>query len=125
MNDYDYSTAADYARASGYHRTTIVKWIKLGKIAAVNKTVKSKKKNRNKHWKIAHKSIMFPVKKPHHNQGRSWSSAEKYILKNNLHLQVAELEKIIHRSRNAIKIMKCRIKKNSFLRAENLQHYVI
>lgn len=115
-NNYDYSTAADYARLIGYHRTTIVKWIKDGKLSVVNKTVKSKKKNYNMHWKITNKSFqpctISKHKKPYPKHYKHWSKEEIYILKNNLDKPASVLTEMLKRNENSIRIAKCRIKKD-------------
>ena len=111
INPYAYSSAADYARLSGYDRSTIYDWIRQGKISVRNKTYKSKKKNRNCKWKISHYEMMRPKIKENPKWKTTWKPYEVKILKDNMNLDIDTLSRMIGRTKNAVKIKKCRLKR--------------
>lgn len=112
-NKYSYSTAADYARMTGFHRTTIVEWIKAGKLGVFNQ----KNKKPNAHWKICQKDMKRKVvvalksQKPYPKHGKSYSDTELYVLMNNQHLPAKTIAKMIGRNERSVRIKLCRMQK--------------
>lgn len=98
-----YNTPADLARQTGYNRTTIVEWIKKGK-------VKGHKSKKSKNWRIR-LSEFSRVKPKCAKHGKTWSKIEIYILENNTHLNVNTLAKMLGRTPKAVACKKCRLKK--------------
>ena len=115
MNRYDYSTAADYARLTGFDRTTIAAWIKAGKIGARGRHKKTKPKN--SHYKISEcefrpgRIAAAKAKKPYPKHGKTYSAAELHVLQNNEHLSAHTIAFMIGRNENSVRIKRCRMRR--------------
>ena len=114
MNNYDYSTAADYARITGYHRTTIVERIKCGEISVVNKC--GKKENPKRRWRISHKAMRrAQPEKPYPKHYARWTATEDYVLINNYGKPICILAEMLGRNANSVRIRLCRLRKDRIL----------
>ena len=108
--DRTYCTAADFARETGYDRTTIAKWIKAGKLRGF------KRRNKRGHHRIPFKYLtpryIDKNKKANPRSDKSWSDVELYQLRINIDKDLDTLCILLQgRSRNAIKVKRCRIKR--------------
>lgn len=104
--DSNYETLADYARLIGVDRTTILYWVRKGKI----KSQKDKHAPANKRHRLS--KTLFTVnvekfKKPYPKYSTTWSDAEIYTL-NNWTGTDEQLAKRLGRSVNAVRIKRYR-----------------
>ncbi len=112
-NRYSHSTAADLARMTGYHRTTIVEWIRAGKVGAWGKATKSP----NCHYKIYDKEFRprnverLKGGKPYPKHSKTYSNAEMYIMRNCAQLPARVVARMIGRSANAVRVKRCLMRK--------------
>lgn len=102
------NTAQDLARAVGVHRTTVVDWIKKGRITAM-----PHKKGRR--WYISERRFrqahIERLKKPYPKYSKSYSQAEIATLLAFPDKSDAVLAKMLGRSENAIHIKRWRLRK--------------
>ena len=117
MNRYDYSTAADYARLVGYDRTTVMDWIRAGKIKAFSRVGKPK----NSHYRICDyefapkKIAQIRAQKPYLKYKKPYSNTEKYIIQNNDHLTAKQIAKMINRNPNSVRVKRSRMRREGRL----------
>jgi len=105
--DRSYCTAADLARETGYHRTTVAAWIKAGKVKSV------KKEKANSHYRIYlkyfKKGFIGSLRKADMKHGKWWTATEIFVLRNNMNKDMGAMVAILpHRTQNAIAIKRTR-----------------
>lgn len=107
----NYQTLADFARHVGVHRTTVLAWIRAGRI-------KSRKWRNDPHSKKRHRlneELFYNVSrknflKPYPKYSTTWSETEVYLLRNWTGTD-EQLAKAVGRSVNAVRIKRCRLSK--------------
>ena len=102
----NYQTLSDFARLVGVHRTTVLAWVKNGKI------ISTKKYNSNK-WhrlndRLFYRTDIKRFLKPYPKYSTPWSETEIYILRNWTGTD-AQLAKAVGRSINAVRIRRSRL----------------
>ena len=102
----NYQTLADFARLVGVHRTTVLAWVRSGKI-------KSKKKGNSKKRHRLNERIFYHCStkkfiKPYPKYSTTWSETEIYILRNWTGTDEG-LAKAVGRSVNAVRIKRSRL----------------
>lgn len=102
----NYQTLADFARHVGVDRTTVLAWVRSGKI-------QSRKKNNSKKHHRLNESLFcrYSVKKfakPYPKYSTTWSETEMYVLRNWTGTD-EELAKAVGRSVNAVRIKRSRL----------------
>ena len=107
MTDRLYCTAADYARATGYDRSTVLDWIKTGAVRAI------KDRKPRAHHRIFYKyfkpEYLVRFAKPDPRHKKWWTPAELYILRGNMDADAAALAALLpHRTATAIKVKRKR-----------------
>ncbi len=104
--DSNYQTLADFARFVGVDRTTVLKWVKDGKIKS------RKKKPSNKRHRLALRNFTEVNKKrfakPYPKYSKSWSDTEMYVLRTWSGTDEG-LAKAVGRSVNAVRIKRSRL----------------
>lgn len=105
-----FDSAAEYARECGVHRTTVVEWIKKGKIKAC------KRDGEHQPHKIPEKEKkkIKDLKAPYPKHYQRYTSSEIYIMVNNKHLTNQEMGKMLKRSENSVCIKRCRLRKEGY-----------
>ena len=106
----NYQTLADFARLVGVDRTTVLSWVRKGKI-------KSQKGKSSSHkWHKLNKMIFvnnsYKFKKPYPKYSTTWSKDEIYILSNWTGTD-EQLAKRLKRSVNSVRIKRCRERKKA------------
>lgn len=107
MIDRTYCTAADYARLTGYDRTTVADWIKAGIINA------KKRKKKGSHYRIYkkyfHSKFIQSLIKADFKHETVWTSVELHVLRGNINKPIGALMKLLpHRTKTAIKVKRTR-----------------
>lgn len=102
----NYQTLADFARHVGVDRTTVLSWVRKGKI-------KSQKKNNGKRHHRLNEELFYAVsadryKKPYPKYSTTWSETELCVLRNWTGTD-EQLAKAVGRSVNAVRIKRCRL----------------
>lgn len=106
----NYQTLADFARLVGVHRTTVLAWVRSGKL-------KSQKKSNNKKRHRLDETMLYKCKretlvkrfgKPYPKYSNPWSETEIYVLRNWTGTD-AQLAKAVRRSVNAVRIKRSRL----------------
>lgn len=105
----NYQTLADFARLVGVDRTTVLAWIRSGKIKSKKKDNSKKRHKLNEHyfWHNPQKTIR-EFKKPYPKYGMPWSETEMFVLTNWTGTD-EQLAKAIGRSVNAVRIKRSRL----------------
>lgn len=108
-DDTNYQTLADFARLVGVHRTTVLAWVRSGKL-------KSRKKNNSKQWHRLNEAIFYKYererfRKPYPKYSTPWSETEIYVLRNWTGTD-EQLAKAVGRSVNAVRIKRSRLNNN-------------
>lgn len=108
----NYQTLADFARLVGVDRTTVLAWVRSGRI-------KSKKKSNSKKWHRLGETMLYEYKretlikrfgKPYPKYGTVWSETEIYVLRNWTGTDEG-LAKAVGRSVNAVRIKRSRLER--------------
>lgn len=102
----NYQTLADFARRVGVDRTTVLAWVRSGRI-------KSKKKDNSKKWhrlndRLFYRTDIKRFLKPYPKYSNPWSDTEIYVLRNWTGTD-EQLAKAVGRSVNAIRIKRSRL----------------
>lgn len=106
----NYQTLADFARLVGVDRTTVLAWVRSGRI----KSRKPKTAPKNQHHRL--KEVLFYIAprknlaefaKPYPKYSTTWSRTELYVLHNWTGTDEG-LAKAVGRSVNAVRIKRCR-----------------
>lgn len=106
----NYQTLADFARLVGVDRTTVLAWVRAGKL-------KSKKKSNSKKWHRLNETMLYVHKretlikrfgKPYPKYSTTWSATEIYVLRNWAGTDEG-LAKAVGRSVNAVRIKRSRL----------------
>jgi len=107
MVDRSYCTAADMARETGYHRSTVVGWIKAGRIRSVKKrTSRSVYRIYQKYFATG---FIKKLKKSDRRHGTTWTAAELCVLGNNMGKGLDSLTAMLPgRTRSAICVRRSR-----------------
>lgn len=103
----NYQTLADFARFIGVDRSTVLDWIRKGKIKSRKKSSSKKRHKLNK--KIFSQKNRRRLQKPYPKYSSPWSPAEIYVLKNWTGTG-EQLAKAVGRSVNAVRIKRSRLK---------------
>ena len=107
----NYQTLADYARYCGVDRSTVLAWVRSGRIKSRKKD-NSKKHHRLNEELFYHNGPKYMgFKKPYPKYSTSWSETEIYVLKSWTGTD-EQLAKAIGRSVNAVRIKRSRIKRD-------------
>jgi transposase len=105
------NSAQAFAREVGVHRTTVVEWIKKGRV----KALPHKKGER---WYIGEKQFgkdnVERLKKPYPKYSKPYSEAELHVIRNATE-DIKTVAKMLGRSPNAIKIKRHRMRKEGIL----------
>lgn len=106
LDKTNYQTLADFARRVGVDRTTVLAWVRSGKI-------KSRKKDNSKKRHRLNEELFYNVsakhyKKPYPKYSTTWSETEIYVLRNWTGTD-EQLSEAIGRSINAVRIKRSRI----------------
>jgi len=109
-----YCTAADMARVTGYDRSTVLDWIRCGKVRA------RKRLRPYAHHRIFAKyfrsEFINKVKKTNPHSETWWTDAELYILRSNIDEKISALERLIpHRTKTAIKVKRTRERRKLYV----------
>lgn len=105
----NYQTLADFARLVGVHRSTVLNWVRSGRI----ESRKSKKEfNRKKRHKL-NEALFYRVDKrkfmkPYPKYSTTWSATEIYTLRSWTGTD-EQLAKAVGRSINAVRIRRSRL----------------
>lgn len=102
----NYQTLADFARLVGVDRTTVLAWVRAGKL-------KSKKKSNSKKWHKLNETLFYRVDKikfmkPYPKYSTTWSATELYTLRSWTGTD-EQLAKAVGRSVNAVRIKRSRL----------------
>lgn len=102
----NYQTLADFARLVGVHRSTVLDWVRKGKLKS------PKKDNSKKHHRLNEylfcSSLIKKYKKPYPKYSNPWSETEIYVLRNWTGTD-EQLAKAVARSVNAVRIKRTRL----------------
>jgi len=109
MIDRTYCTAADYARLTGYDRTTVLEWIKAGRIRSKKRAGPySRHKIFQKYFKP---NYINKIKKANSHYKKWWTDTELYVLRGHMDKKIGTLAALLpNRTKNAIKIKRTRIR---------------
>lgn len=107
----NYQTLADFARLVGVDRSTVLAWVRAGRIKTTKKNPHSKKRHRLNEERFYHDSWK-PFLKPYPKYSTSWSETELYVMRNWTGTD-EQLAKAVGRSVNAVRIKRSRINKNA------------
>ena len=116
-NPYSCNSAADFARCVGVHRTTVVEWIKKGYVGAFKKSLP------NQRYRIYQKEFeprniqRMSGRKPYPKHYTLWTPEEEHILLQLWKLPTKELEKVLQRNANSIRIKKTKMRKKGMSNA--------
>jgi len=107
---YRYDSACEYARECGFHRTTVVEYIKKGILKA------RKNPGRSGRYKLSVWANPQPskFKKPYPKHSKNYSGTEIYILLNNKDKPAKVVAKMIGRNANSVRIKRCRLRKAGY-----------
>ena len=102
----NYQTLADFARHVGVDRSTVLAWVRSGKI-------KSRKRDNSKKHHRLNEELFYNVsarnyQKPYPKYSTTWSETEIYILRSWTGTD-EQLAKAVGRSVNAVRIKRCRL----------------
>lgn len=104
-----FDSAAEFARECGVHRTTVVEWIKNGKLKAY------KMREGKTHYKLPEQNAKIKNLRPPYPKYYKWyTETEIYILINNKHLSNSEMAKMLKRSENSVCIKRCRLRREGY-----------
>lgn len=106
----NYQTLADFARLIGVHRTTVLAWVRSGKIKSKKKS-NSKKRHRlgeTMFYEYKRETLIERFGKPYQKYSNPWSEAEIYVLRNWTGTD-EQLAKAVGRSVNAVRIKRSRL----------------
>ena len=101
-----YQTLADFARHVGVDRTTVLAWVRSGRLKS-RKKGKSKKRHRLNE-ELFYKWSAEKYRKPYPKYSTTWNDTEIYVLKNWTGTD-EQLAKAVGRSVNAVRIKRCGI----------------
>lgn len=106
----NYQTLADFARLIGVDRSTVLAWVRAGRLKTNKKNSKSKKRHRLNDHLFYHcdKRIINTFQKPYPKYSTPWSETEIYVLKN-WNGSDKGLAKAVGRSVNAVRIKRSRL----------------
>ena len=117
MNKYDYSTAAAFAREVGYDESTVLDWIKAGKVKAYGR----KSKPAGAHCKIYNYEFRpsniarIRAQKPYPKHNKPYSDTEIIVLCMYRHLTARQLAEMIGRNKCSVKAMRRRLRRRGIL----------
>lgn len=102
----NYQTLADFARRVGVDRTTVLAWVRSGRI-------NSRKKNNSKKWHRLNENLFVrygakKFMKPYPKYSTTWSETEIYVLRNWTGTD-EQLAEAVGRSVNAVRIKRSRL----------------
>lgn len=106
----NYQTLADFARFIGVNRSTVLYWVKTGRLKSTKKDLHSKKRHRLSEelfYNCARKTKK-KYQKPYPKYSTTWSETELYIMRNWTGTD-EQLSKAIGRTVNAIRIKRTRL----------------
>lgn len=106
----NYQTLADFARIVGVDRSTVLAWVRSGKIKS-NKNGNGKNRHRLREelfWKSKDEYLRKKYGKPYPKYSTTWSETEIYVLRNWTGTD-DELAKAVGRSVNAVRIKRSRL----------------
>lgn len=102
----NYQTLADFARLVGVDRTTVLAWVRSGRIES------RKKGNSKRHHRLNetlfYKFSLENYRKPYPKYSNPWSETEIYVLRNWTGTD-EQLAKAVGRSINAVRIKRSRL----------------
>lgn len=110
----NYNTLADFARAVNVDRSTVLAWVRAGRIKSQKRNKKSKKRHYLSNRYFSPK-VIGQFKKPYPKYSKTWTKTELHILRN-WTAGDAALAKALGRSVNAIRIKRSRISKERRVR---------
>ena len=101
-----FDSAAEYAREAGLDPKTIRDYIQQGKI-------KGHRKGKGTHWRIDEKEKKHipNIQPPYPKHYKHYTKAEIYIIESNMDKSNRTLARMLHRSKNSVKIKKCRLRR--------------
>lgn len=102
----NYQTLADFARRVGVDRTTVLAWVRSGKIQSRKKDNSKKRHKLNENLFYRYSAKKFA--KPYPKYSTTWSETELYVLRNWTGTD-EQLAKAVGRSINAVRIKRCRL----------------
>lgn len=105
------NSAQSLAREVGVHRTTVVEWIKRGKVKAMNH-------RKGRRWYIGESqftpSNIERLKKPYPKYSKPYSESELHVLRTSK-ADVNTIARILKRTPNAIRIKMYMMRKNGMM----------
>lgn len=105
----NYQTLADFARLVGVDRTTVLAWVRQGKIVSRKSKKEQNTKKRHKlNEKLFYQHSADKFKKLYPKYSTTWSETEIYVLRNWTGAD-RQLAKAVGRSVNAVRIKRSRL----------------
>lgn len=107
-----FKSAAEFARECGVDRSTVLRWIKLGKVKTKNKA-----KPKGSHYKIpeSQAKLIKQLKKPYPKWQKCWSRAEENLILLSPHLKNKQIAEIIGRSYGSVRVHKTHMRRRGLL----------
>lgn len=102
----NYQTLSDFARLVGVDRTTVLSWVRSGRLKSRKKD--NSKKHHRLNEELFYNRSVKKYKKPYPKYSNTWSKTEIYILRSWTGTD-EQLAKAVGRSVNAVRIKRCRI----------------
>lgn len=112
----NYQTLADFARLVGVDRTTVLAWVRSGRLKSKKKSNSKKRHRLNEHLFCRYSARNFM--KPYPKYSTTWSETDIYVLLNWTGTD-EQLAKAVGRSVNAVRIKRSRL--NSQKNGPNIQ----
>ncbi len=126
VSNYAYNTAAHMAREIGFHRTTVVEWIKIGNIGSFKKMGSPNCNHKIPHYEFKPGRIQqLKNKKPYKKHNKTWSDSEIYVLKTNWNLPDNVIADMIKRNERAVLSMRYRVSGSDAFIGENKKEPIV
>lgn len=105
----NYQTLADFARLVGVDRTTVLAWVRKGKIISRKSQKRQNSKKRHKlNETLFYQHSAEKFKKPYPKYSTTWSETEIYVLRSWTGTD-EQLAEAVGRSVNAVRIKRSRL----------------